>query len=211
VRRAAKIAPHQRDDEFMIERFGQAVFFALMLAIGLAGPVRAQIGNDGDTKCYGNERFFVIARSRMNDAGTDFIIRRSTSPATKPACIFKMEAGDITVPDDRRENPPKYFLGIWNDRLVLDSGTASQNRDVSILDMNTGKVLLNLHTFNSGRIEGGTVIIDKAGPRGTKLTCANLPPDLVSLSRMVRESRVDLETFKVTKTDKVRCQYSEGG
>jgi hypothetical protein len=172
---------------------------ALALA---AAPAAAQ-----QAQCFQNDQYLVIAQERLDEVGTDFIIR---PPAKgKIACVYAEREGDrlLGEPED-----PLHFEGLAGPYLVLTRSTGPQG-DLVIYDLagDLHTPLLDVRAEDEIAITEDSITYWQQAIRGTAVNCSSFDENTgYGLGSMVYEERVlDLAALTLTATGNTRCSSTQ--
>ncbi|MDR2874744.1 MAG: hypothetical protein LBV44_02285 [Methylobacillus sp.] len=158
--------------------------------------------------CNYDSGMVVISKTRWDETGSDFIIRKTASPL--PRCVFTQQPGDIRIPESEKIGNDWYYIGFQQGKLLLDAGTANTGRELIVIDAATGKTLRNIPSLESPTVEGNFAIItDETEIPASKKQCPEVAAKYLPNTIIAIEKKVDLTTFKITPTQKRRCVYME--
>ncbi|MHA6297804.1 hypothetical protein [Devosia sp. CAU 1758] len=104
---------------------------ASLLALS-AGLAMAQ-----DAQCFQNEDYLVIAQERLDDVGTDILVRQPTMG--KIDCTYTEKDGDFVV---NLKDEPLWYEGLLGQYLVLTRSTGPDG-DIVILDLAARQVVVD--------------------------------------------------------------------
>lgn len=85
-------------------------------------------------QCYAHARYLIVERELEGALGADVYVR----PRASGRCDADSLPGDLVVRNARAE----YFAGIRDDVLFLDSGTGPDLRGLILVDIRTGRRIL---------------------------------------------------------------------
>lgn len=167
-----------------------------------ASPAVAQ-----QAQCFQNDQYLVIAQQRLDEVGTDFIIR---PPAKgKIACVYEQREGDrlLGEPED-----PLHFEGLAGPYLVLTRSTGPQG-DLVIYDL-AGDLytpLLDVRAEDEVAITEDSITYWQQAIRGTAVNCPSFDENTgYGLGSMVYEERVlDLAALTLMATGNTRCSSTQ--
>ncbi|SEP97578.1 hypothetical protein SAMN05428969_1367 [Devosia sp. YR412] len=173
---------------------------AALLALS-ATPAFAQ------AECYQNDQFLVIAQERLNEVGTDFIIR---PPAKgKIACLYEINDDDVVL-----SNPgdPLHYEQLVGKYLVLTRSTGPEG-DLVVYDLTTELYtpLLDAPALDEMTITEDSITYWQKLILGTELNCSSFSENTgYGLGSMIYEERVlDLPTLTVAATGETRCASTQ--
>lgn len=173
---------------------------AAFLALS-AAPAFAQ------AECYQNEQFLVIAQERLDEVGTDFIIR---PPARgKIGCLYEINDGDTVL-----SNPgdPLHYEGLVGQYLVLTRSTGPQGNLV-VYDLATDLFmpLIDAGALDDIAIADESITYWQQLIGGTAVNCPEFAENTgYGLGSMIYEERVfDLATVTVAATGETRCSSTQ--
>ena len=178
------------------------IFVLAAVLLGLsASPAFAE------AQCYQSDQFLVIAQDRVDEVGTDFIIR---PPAQgKIACLY--EIGDT---DTVLSNPgdPLHYEQLIGQYLVLTRSTGPQG-DLVVYDL-AGDLyapLLDARAEDDITITDQTITFWQKVIRGTEANCPSFAENAgYGLGSMIYEERIlDLGTVTVAATGQTRCSSTQ--
>lgn len=173
---------------------------AIMLGVSV-GPAMAQ------AECYQSDQFLVIAQERLDEVGTDFIIR---PPARgKIACLYEIADKDVVL-----SNPgdPLHFEQLVGQYLVLTRSTGPQG-DLVVYDLaaDIWTPLLDVRAEDDITVSESTITYWQQLIRGTATNCPSFGENTgMGLGSMIYEERVlDLERVTVSATGETRCSATQ--
>lgn len=179
------------------------IILAATVVLALAAsPAVAQ-----QAQCFQNDQYLVIAQERLDEVGTDFIIR---PPAKgKIACVYEQREGDrlLGEPED-----PLHFEGLAGPYLVLTRSTGPQG-DLVIYDL-AGDLytpLLDVRAEDEVAITEDSITYWQQAIRGTAVNCPSFDENTgYGLGSMVYEERVlDLAALTLMATGNTRCSSTQ--
>lgn len=160
-----------------------------------------------EAQCYQSDQYLVIAQQRVDEVGTDFIIR---SPAQgKIACLYEIQDTDVVL-----SNPgdPLHYEQLIGQYLVLTRSTGPQG-DLVIYDLTRElwSPLLDVRAGDDISIAGETVTYWQQLILGTETNCSSYEENAANdLGSMIFEERIlDLATVTVGATGKTRCDSTQ--
>lgn len=120
-------------------------YFAQWEEVTTASPpfdtVRTVRGSsDSVVTCYRHPRHFVVVRAVPEEAGSTLFVRA----LGRQRCNDDSLSGDFVW---RNRGEADYLLGLRGDVLFIDSGTGAENRILTLIDLSTGRRLVEL-TYN---------------------------------------------------------------
>ena len=176
------------------------VLVAALLALS-ATPAFAQ------AECYQNDQFLVIAQERLNEVGTDFIIR---PPARgKIACLYEINDGDVVL-----SNPGDalHFEQLVGKYLVLTRSTGPQG-DLVVYDLTTDLYtpLLDARALDDMTVTEDSITYWQQLIGGTAVNCPSFAENTgYGLGSMIYEERVlDLASVTVKATGETQCASTQ--
>jgi hypothetical protein len=150
----------------------------------------------------------VIVKSRANEVGADFLIRKKGAGPFK--CVFSPKAGDVRVPASGKDVNSYSFLALRQGKLLIDDGTSASGRELVIIDARTGKTLRSFASIESPTVKGGfAIIMSNSKVRATAGKCPDMDAGLLPDAVIGVEQKIDLATMVATPTGKERCIYLE--
>ncbi len=78
-------------------------------------------------ECYENSKYFVI----VNPENGDLLVKYKPTDNFKYECKYGLNASDFEIKNERAD----YYLGLENNFLIIDSGTAPPPRGLKIYDV----------------------------------------------------------------------------
>jgi hypothetical protein len=160
-------------------------------------------GDEPGLECFDAPRHFVVARERVDDVGTDFLIRPRGSAAARPPCIWAPDAATWELPNETAE----YLLAVRGDLLILDSGTAPDPRGLIVWDLAQRRRLLQ-DTY-SGPIEVRWEYAQfwQESGAATRQNCPQLERlrDQGLGAALEQRARLDFATMRIERLDETRC------
>ncbi|HEY8575535.1 MAG TPA: hypothetical protein VIL88_04260 [Devosia sp.] len=173
-----------------------AVLFGLSAAPALA-----------EAQCYQSDQFLVIAQERVDEVGTDFIIRPPVKG--KIACRFEVSDDDQLLGDP---GDPLHFEQLVGQYLILTRSTGPQG-DLVIYDLaaDLWMPLLDVRAEDEITVTDNSVTYWQQLIRGTATNCPSFAENQgMGLGSMIYEERVlDLETVTVSATGQTRCSSTQ--
>lgn len=158
-------------------------------------------------ECYQSDQFLVIAQQRLDEVGTDFIIR---PPAKgKIGCLYEIADDDVVL-----SNPgdPLHFLQLAGQYLILTRSTGPQG-DLVIYDLEDEWLmpLLDVRAEDEITVSGQSVTYWQQLIGGKPVNCPSFAENTaMGLGSMIYEERVlDLETLTVAATGETRCSTTQ--
>lgn len=86
--------------------------------------------------CYANDQFVVITRSSGMDVGEDIFVRPRSDGEMKNQCKNNIRRTDLVV---AKQGEAKYLTALRKNLLILDKGTGTDYRELSIINMSNGR------------------------------------------------------------------------
>lgn len=174
----------------------------LAIAVVAATPTFAQ-----EAHCFQNEQFLVIAQDRVDEVGTDFIVR---PPAKgKIACVYEERESDQLLD---RPGDPLHFEGLVGQYLVLTRSTGPQG-DLVVYDLASDLYtpLLDVGAGDEITIADDSITYWQEAIRGTAVNCPSFDENTgYGLGSMIYEERVlDLATVTLSSTGSTRCSSTQ--
>lgn len=121
--------------------------------------------------CYANDQFVVITRSRSMDVGEDIFVRPRSDEVMKNQCKNNIRRTDLVVAKHGEAN---YLTALRKNLLILDKGTGTDYRELSIINMSNGREVWRV-VYQGGDPEvlDTKIKILKFVSDGTKKMCKN--------------------------------------
>jgi hypothetical protein len=174
--------------------------------IAAASPQDAPAQPAGrEVSCHESASFFVIARTRGEDVGTDFVVKTKPAAGASPPCAFKAGANDYRIggPDDSY-----YFTALKGHFLILDAGTGP-GREISIFDLTERRQVFRADTFSDEppvASETGLQFWMQVA-EGNPQNCPRFKEfEAMSMGAAVEtKARYDFASGKVTRSNETRC------
>jgi hypothetical protein len=190
----------------------RATRFILLLLIGgvsfFGSTANAQVTNNGESKwenlrCYESSSYFVVAKENQGSAGTDFLIKEKSRKSQAFPCEYLVIRNDFEIKNQNAE----YFLKLAGNRLVLDSGTGPDLRDLIVWDLSKQKKVY------TGQYSGPLIMSPRRigfwGERrsATKKECSSEQDQQKDGLRIAVETKVllSLSNLSAKVTNKTRC------
>jgi hypothetical protein len=179
------------------------------VSVGLFGaPVVAQ-APAGAVACHESQLFVAIGRDRLDEVGTDFIIRRKDKPDGKTACAFEPTASDYRIggPD-----LPYSFLAIAGRYLALTASTGPSGT-LDIFDLENRKAVLHARYTEADepQVTDGKITFSRLIGPATAKACRNYRQLRNDGGRgeIGAKASFDLASGTLTKTSTTRCTASQ--
>lgn len=180
----------------------KSIFVLAAVLLGLSvTPAFAQ------AECYQSDQFLVIAQERLDEVGTDFIIR---PPAKgKINCLYEINDDDVVL-----SNPgdPLHYAGLVGKYLVTTRSTGPDgNLVIYDLTANFYPPLVDVGALDDVTITDTTITYWQKLIGGTAVNCPEFAENSANgLGSMIFEERVlDLATVTVAATGKTQCTSTQ--
>lgn len=156
-------------------------------------------------KCYENDKYYVIVESIANSVGSNFLIKHKTENNQQINCKYIIEKNDFEIKNKLAE----YYLGLENDFLLIDSGTAPPPRDLIIYNLEKKQRVFS--GSYSPPTEIGNNSIEYWKPIPSEVTQANCPNkdyyEGAGLGIEIEEHvRLELTDLNEISLDDYRCE-----
>jgi hypothetical protein len=154
-------------------------------------------------RCHSSSKYFVIEKETKNRIGTDFLIKPKSNKTQSFPCKYLVAKNDFEIKNEDAE----YFIDLVEDKLILDSGTSPDLRNLVIWDLSRQrKAYIGSY---SQPVTIGSNTIEFWGER-RRAVAKECPQGLHSKKLGLRtaiETRVILNSsnFNAEKTTKTRC------
>ncbi|MET3924933.1 hypothetical protein [Devosia sp. 2618] len=180
----------------------RTILLTALLGI-IATPALAQ-----EAQCFQNDQFLVIGQERLDEVGTDFLIR---APAKgKIACIFEQQPGDLAIggPDDAF-----WYEGLAGRYLVLTRSTGPDG-DVVIYDLANGDPVtpyIEVPADDEITIDNDSVTYWARGVEGTAENCPGYADAVANGwgTVIANEVVLDIATGDVHATGQSHCSTTQ--
>lgn len=177
-----------------------ALLISTLALVGFALPAHAQ-----EAQCFQNEHYLVIAQERVDDVGTDFLVR---APATgKIACQFEQAEGDFVIgsPAD-----PLWYGGLAGRYLALTRSTGPDG-DVVIYNLDARTVVVDVRADDDLTVEPERIVFWRRIADGTEQSCPEFAEYQANgLGAVIAEETVlDVATGAIAKTGESRCSATQ--
>jgi hypothetical protein len=174
---------------------------ATLLALGTA-PTLAQ-----EAECYQNETYLVIEQARVDEVGSDFLVRPAATG--KIACTFAPEADDIRI---GAIGDPLHFAGLAGSYLVLERSTGPDG-DVVIYDLEAGATepVIDVQADSTLEISDERVVYWERVEPGTAENCPSFAENSSYFfgSVIAAETVFDVATGTATRTGETHCSSTQ--
>ena len=156
-------------------------------------------------KCHNSDKYVVMEQPSPNDAvGTNFSIYVKQRASEKVKCPLKAKYKVWKIPNEQAE----YFLGLQDNYLILDSGTAAEARDLIIWDLAMRKKIKTFSYAEPAKLKNYNLSYwVRSQDNVTVSNCPNRS-ELVKLGlgqAIDYQETLNLKTMQVTKSQKTRC------
>lgn len=148
-------------------------------------------------RCITFPNYVIVEKSLAPNVGTDILVKYITATDTVPTCAYAPGVGDYAISGT---NTAQYFLGLENNFLLLDNGTAPPPRGLTIFDLSTRKKAFQ--DKYSGPVMAQHNTVEYWSPTDISVTQANCPDKDVFAQQglgAVLEERVSLNLSTMTK------------
>ena len=178
------------------------IFALAAVLLGLsASPAFAE------AQCYQSDQFLVIAQERLNEVGTDFIIR---PPAQgKINCLYEINDDDVVLSNSGDALHYEQLVGQY---LVLTRSTGPDG-DLVIYDLKTELFvpLLDVRADDDLTITDTEITYWPQLIGGTAVNCPSFAENTGNgLGSMIYEERIlVIVTLTVAATGKTRCSSTQ--
>jgi len=155
-----------------------------------------------EIQCYQASGYFVVAKSRVTEAGNNFLIKYLDGQDTDIACEYLPRETDFEI----RNEWAAYFASLIGDRLYLEHYTGPGPYTFSIWDLTKRQKVFEAFGSNVEYGEDSVSYWMKTG-KATKENCPDLSEwESHGLGGAI-ETRVNLElvNFEITETEVTRC------
>src|SRR3989339_227794 len=171
-----------------------------------------QLNNQISTKssslnitCKDTPNYFIVSKSLALDTGTDILIKYKDNNKNI-TCDYKIQGTDFEIKDNGNS---EYFYAINKNLLILDSGTGSENRGVTIYNLDTRKEVFT-DTYNMDGVDNlnikenaMTYWSTNFKQTVTKQNC----PQYYNSGKFVSHISMDLSTLIKTDLNEDKCVY----
>ncbi len=158
----------------------------------------------GDVICHDGPNYFIASRSAADSMGTDFLVTYKADANQQIPCAYNVSNGDFQISDAQAT----YFLGLTDNFLVLDSGTAPEPRGLTVYDLNRREKIYTDRYASPIAIQSGTITYwsptaEQATDENCPMRAEYLPEGLgVEIETYVTLS---LSTLAKKETGEYRC------
>jgi hypothetical protein len=87
-----------------------------------------------NNNCVSNDKFVVIAKDKIDEVGSDILVKYKASPGQNISCDYVAGSGDYGL-----GGGAEYILALENNFLITDTGTGPDGRVLTIYDLNPRK------------------------------------------------------------------------
>lgn len=160
-----------------------------------------------EAECYQNDQYLVIGQDRVDEVGTDFIIR---APAKgKINCLYEINDDDVVLSNS---GDPLHFEQLVGQYLILTRSTGPEG-DLVIYDLTTPLYvpLLDARAGDELTITEETLTYWQKLIGGTPLNCPQFEENAANdLGSVIYEERIlDFATLTVAATGETRCYSAQ--
>ncbi len=161
-----------------------------------------------NTKCRSSEKYFVIERPRLTEAGMDIVVKYKQVGQPEIPCEYSVADGDFVLKDLQG---PSYVMALTRKYLVIDSGTGVNGRGVTLYDLDT-----RIDVFHDIYSSGDPIITEASisywkntNELVTSKNCIQPADRLVDNNTIVTHIILDLKTLQKKGVGEKRCVYQE--
>ncbi len=162
-----------------------------------------------NTQCYDSNKYFVIEQPALQNPGSNFLVKYKKTTDEYFPCEYSVKYGDFEL---RNPGGADYFTALTNHFLVTDSGTAVNNRGITLYDLNSRQ-----EVFHDQYSSGDPVITETSisywkntGETVTKDNCVeSADSQRVAKNTIVTHITLDLITMIKKDHNEKRCVYQE--
>ena len=161
--------------------------------------------NQNDLTCHDSPNYIAISRPIINNPGSDLLIKYKTSVGKKIPCNYSIGKNDFELKNNGGAN---YFMAFEGKFLIMDSGTAVNNRDITVYDLSKqNKVFSDQYSSGDPVIKNNTITYWTNTKELT--TIKNCPQLYNSGGAIVSQTLFDLSTLTKKDLGNKRCIYQE--
>ncbi len=172
--------------------------------IGMPGAEKGTVRTiDSTSKCYEFATYVVMEKELAPEsAGADIWVKKKGRDV-KGLCDPRQGAIHYMIKNDFAE----YFMAIWKDLLFLQSTTGPGPAGLLIHDLGKKRKVFEGTYSDPIELKDGTLIYWEGEEPATKANCEEYEEITKGGLAAVIETRIklDLSTFKLTKTKETRC------
>ena len=161
--------------------------------------------NQNNIVCHEYPNYVAMSRLRIAETGSDVLVKYKTNKNEKIPCNYIVEKNDFEL---KNKYSADYFLAIEDKFLIMDSGTAVNNRGLFIYDLSTqNEVFHDLYSYGRPIIKDNTVTywINTQKP----VTIENCPNLYNSGGAFLSQVSLDLGTLNKKDLGEEQCIYQE--
>ena len=160
-----------------------------------------------EATCDQNEHYLVIGQQRVEELGTDFIIRRPTEP--KINCVYEITEGDRVL---NNSDDWLYYIGVANQYLVL-ARYSGPDGDVVIYDLDgdLSAPAIDVRADDEIAVDGDMVTYWERTEPGTAENCPEFARySSYDLGAVIAEEMVfDTVTGQAKATGQKHCSQTQ--
>jgi hypothetical protein len=161
--------------------------------------------NQKDLICHESSNYLAISRPMISSPGSDLLIKYKASASQKIPCNYFVEKNDFELKNNGGSN---YFMGLEGKFLIMDSGTAVNNRGITVYDLSKqDKVFSDLYSSGEPVIDNNTITYWTNTNELT--TIENCPQLYNSGGAIVSQVFFDFSTLIKKDLGNIRCVYQE--
>lgn len=157
------------------------------------------------TQCHDSDNYLVVEQPVAEDPGSNILIKYKKATEDQIPCSYSVAKGDFEL---RNPGGADYFTAITSHFLVTNSGTAVNNRIITVYDLNTQKeVFHDLYSSGDPIIAENTISYWKNTDKvATQANCSELSK---GANTIVARMAFDLITLSKKDLHENRCVYQE--
>lgn len=156
-------------------------------------------------QCHDSDNYFVVEQPTAEDPGSNLLIKYKKAMGEQIPCSYSVAKGDFEL---RNPGGADYFTAITSHFLVTNSGTAVNNRIITVYDLDTQK-----EVFHDLYSSGGPIITENMisywKNTDKVATQANCPEVSKGANTIVAHIVFDLATLVRKELHENKCVYQE--
>lgn len=181
----------------------------------------ATVHSDADeykSVCYDKDKYQIFARDRYANVGMDIFFRIKKNNIDTDNCNWDRRKGDVWISENKGKysEDAKYVIGVRNDFVLMDSGTAADpERIFAVYDMKNRKQVLEKNVSEQVVIGDGSVTLWIPTGSSNANNCSNrkeLEGEVRQSEhasgatfRQTRKHLFDLKTGTLRSTQETKC------
>jgi hypothetical protein len=161
--------------------------------------------NQDNLTCNESPDYLAISRRIIGETGSDLLIKYKMSAGQKISCNYFVEKNDFELKNNGGAN---YFMAFEGKFLIMDEGTAVNNRGMNIYDLSKkSKIFSDRYSSGEPIIKNNTITywINT----NEVATIENCPQLYNSGGAIVAQVSLDLSTLIRKDLGNKRCAYQE--